>query len=81
MDKFHIFGQISMSSLIFYEFSRILVYFNELPPHAGGAKEIAMHTFLVVYVCVSGLVSLKTFFENEIVQIKITKIGYLIRKR
>lgn len=51
MDKFHVFGQMSMYSLVFFmHFLGIYSYFHELLPHFGGGKEISVHTFLSMCV-------------------------------
>lgn len=49
MDAFHISGQISMNSLIFFtNFLEVYSYFHELLPHIGREKRITVHTFLGV---------------------------------
>lgn len=55
-------------------------YFHELLPHIGGGGEIALHTFGEC-VCQSVLVFIKAFYKNEILQIKVTQMGHLARKR
>ena len=50
MDAFHISGQISMNSPIFFtNFLEVYSYFHAPLPHIGGEKGITEHIFLGVY--------------------------------
>lgn len=72
---FMFFGRISLNALISYELSQSLLVLS-----CWEREEMTVHYFLGGG-SVRVLVFLKTLYGNERLQIEVSKIGYLIRKR